>query len=127
VGELAEALPEPSVFGVGGLLTYSDEQRVAATERAVTLLYRAGYDPRGLFSYLSLLKRQRDDSPFDAVLCARMMEKGREALSGLSPLLNPVVQSQDFLEIRRGQLSPRGTESSSKSQPKPKNRKQSAS
>jgi predicted Zn-dependent protease len=94
------ALPRPAVSGAGAVFAYDDEQNVAAAERAVILLHEAGYDPRGLVSLLTFLRTRGPDSPFDASLCDRMIEKTRLALSERTPLLNPLVQSPAYRQLK---------------------------
>jgi hypothetical protein len=70
-------------------------------EVAVSLLYRAGYDPRGLVSLWARFRALGLASPYGAELLSRMEEKSREAITLYAPLRNPIVRSDPFLEMRK--------------------------
>ena len=67
---------------------------------AIALLYRAGYDPRGL---LSLGRRYQDfgeRSPYAAAILQNWIELSQQEISAYPPLRRPLVNSAEFLHAR---------------------------
>jgi predicted Zn-dependent protease len=88
-------------FSPTGVFAFPDEFQTAAAQTAVEILYRAGYDPRGLVSLWSLYETESDHSPYDDDLLEKLLEKTRRVIALQSPLRNPIVRSQAFLTIQR--------------------------
>ena len=64
-------------FGPGGIFNYSDEENGDAVEAAVGILYRAGFDPRGLVGLLEKLRINRPN---------RLMIRRRSDVSWTEPV-----------------------------------------
>ncbi len=88
-------------FGESGIFSFTDEDRLKAAETAVTIMYRAGYDPRGMVSLWGRLKGFGKHSPYDLEMLEKLTEKSREAIAYFAPLRNPVVRSDAFLSMKR--------------------------
>lgn len=86
--------------GILKLFEHSDADLASACETAVRLLYRAGYDVRGLGSVWGLLARSPRQSPFGPMTLQKLIEQTRKAVAEQAPLRNPVVSSEAFLKIK---------------------------
>ena len=96
-----EELTSVRFFGPAGVFYYLEKDRTAAVEEAVYLLYRAGYDPRGLSSVFELYAENSQFSPIEANTLPRLIEETRRVIAQLSPLLNPVVRTEAFIQIKK--------------------------
>jgi predicted Zn-dependent protease len=88
-------------FSPTGVFAFPDEFQTAATEDAVDILYRAGFDPRGLTSLWERYESSPAHSPFEGPLLQKLQEKTRTVIAQRSPLRNPIVRSQAFLSIQK--------------------------
>jgi predicted Zn-dependent protease len=88
-------------FGENGIFAFSEEERSRAAERAVDILYRAGFDPRGLVGLLARYQERPELSPVDEGTLERLQEKTRQAIATRAPLRNPVVRSPAFIRIQK--------------------------
>jgi predicted Zn-dependent protease len=88
-------------FDANGLFAFTDEMEVATLQEAVRILYQAGYDARGLTALLERFKKNPDQSPYGPGTLEKLVEQSFRAIALLSPLRNPIVQSHDFLSIRK--------------------------
>jgi predicted Zn-dependent protease len=91
----------PEFFGPAGIFAYSETERLAAVETAVGVLYRAGFDPRGLVSLWQRYQGAAAESPFEAGTVMRLLERTRQVVARLAPLRNPVVRSDEFVGIQK--------------------------
>lgn len=81
--------------------SFSEESDRKAAQGAVGLLYRAGFDPRGLSSLWGRYGRSRGRSPYDGPRLSTLLETTRQAIAERAPLRNPVVRSRAFLEAEK--------------------------
>jgi predicted Zn-dependent protease len=88
-------------FGSSGLFAFSLDARKEAVDTAVGMIYRAGYDPRGLATVWKLYKNNFSHSPFDAMTLERLQDQSHQAIAMYAPLRNPVVRSEMFSKIRK--------------------------
>jgi len=86
--------------GVGGLFAFTEDEYIGAAQVAVDLLYKAGYDSRGLISLWTRYKKNLTYSPFEKNTLAKLIDSTRQAIALQSPLRNPVVRSEAFLAVR---------------------------
>jgi predicted Zn-dependent protease len=91
---------EIDFFSPTGVFAYPDEYNLEAVDGAVDLLYRAGFDPRGLVSLWELYGAQPAHSPYEEDLLRKLTERTRTNIARHSPLRNPIVRSAAFLLIR---------------------------
>jgi len=89
------------LFGPQGIFEFSSVEYVAVCEEAVTLLYDAGIDPRGLVSLWTRYENMGGKSPFDKKTLSQLLEKTRMALTRFEPLINPVVRSNEFISMKK--------------------------
>ncbi|MCC7440182.1 MAG: hypothetical protein IT285_01025 [Bdellovibrionales bacterium] len=77
-----------------------EAELVEAVPRAVELLYRTGYDPRGLVEYW---KRWRTEeiTAIPEGGANRLIRETYRAIARYTPLRNPVVRSQEFLRLKQ--------------------------
>jgi predicted Zn-dependent protease len=101
-------LPQPEelprdidFFGPSGIFAYSEEQLFEANDVAVGLLYRAGYDPRGLIEIWSRHLREPERTPYEPETLAKLVDRSRRTIALYSPLRNPIVRSEAFLAIQK--------------------------
>jgi predicted Zn-dependent protease len=88
-------------FSPTGVYSFPDEYYLEAVEAAVEVLYKAGYDPRGLVSLWEIYETNPSHSPFEKDLLTKLLEKTRRVIALYSPLRNPIVRSQAFITIQR--------------------------
>ncbi len=88
-------------FGESGIFSFTDEDRLKSAETAVSIMYKAGYDPRGMVALWERFKTFGEHSPYDAEMLDKLTEKSREAIAYFAPLRNPVVRSDAFLSMKR--------------------------
>lgn len=90
---------ENDLFGEGGVLTFTEREHADAVERAIGILYRAGYDPRGISALFSLLKKNPAQNPYGEGTIDKLEDVARRAVAMHSPLRNPVVRSPEFVKV----------------------------
>jgi predicted Zn-dependent protease len=91
----------PDFFGAKGLFTYNREEMEAAVRSAVGILYKSGFDSRGLISMIEVEKKNVEHSSFTEDLLNHLIQVSREAVDSYPPLINPIVRTQEFLQIRK--------------------------
>jgi hypothetical protein len=90
-------LPISSIRGPNSLFRYQRAQDENAFRAAVKILYQAGYDPRGLVSYLR--KRHNLEKEIPSTLVNLLETATREELSRIPPLRNPIVSTGEFIAL----------------------------
>jgi predicted Zn-dependent protease len=90
-------------FSKDGMFSFSAKENDEAISSAVNLLYEAGYDPRGLVTFLQHLIDHPARSPWDEGELDRILALTRKNIALLTPLRNPIVQTDDF-ELIRGKI-----------------------
>jgi hypothetical protein len=96
-----EILSQLDYAGDLGVFSFSDAAHLAAVEGAAHLLYQTGYDARGFVSLLELYQNHLPFSPFSARLLSQMIQTVRKELVQQSPLRNPIVRTEAFLQIQK--------------------------
>ncbi len=89
------------LFDPKGVFKFSVDEEAAAVRSAVGILYRAGFDARGIISLFSLYRRNPRYSPFKNEDLEQLIEVTHHEIATFAPLRNPVVRSQDFLRIQK--------------------------
>jgi predicted Zn-dependent protease len=98
-----EAPEDIDFFSKDGVFAFSAKDNDEAIASAVNLLYDAGYDPRGLVTFLQRLNDNPAHSPWDEAELFRILEQARKSVALLTPLRNPIVQTDDF-DLIRGKI-----------------------
>jgi predicted Zn-dependent protease len=93
--------PQLDYFGPSGVFAYSETELAIALQTAVGILYKAGYDPRGLISLCEKLINNSAHSPYEVSTIEKLMEQTRSEISAYAPLRNPIVRSQSFLNVQK--------------------------
>ena len=83
-----------SFWGPKGIFSYTKAQEEEAIRTAVKLLYQAGYDSRGLVSYLR--KRHTLEKDMSSSRVKFLEAAAREEIAKYPPLRNPTISSSDF-------------------------------
>jgi predicted Zn-dependent protease len=99
--EETERIKNPDFFGPEGLFSYNENEMDATIQSAVDLLYKAGFDSRGLVSAWQAERKYADHSFYSVALLNDLIQNSREAVSSYPPLRNPIVRSQEFLGIQK--------------------------
>jgi predicted Zn-dependent protease len=89
-------------WGPEGVLQYPIEVWESALEVGIQLLYRAGFDLRGVrkaLEYLSSLDEDR--GPARKLLWERRKSLAKERIVEYAPLRNPIISSPEYLRINR--------------------------
>lgn len=90
-------------FGKDGMFAFSAKANEETVISAVSLLYDAGYDPRGLITVLQRMMDNSAHSPWDEAELSHLLDQVRKSIALLTPLRNPIVQTDDF-ELNHGKL-----------------------
>lgn len=90
-----------SYFGPGGVFTFNDDDYISSIEPATSMLYQAGFDPRGLNSIWQKMKDNPKASSFYPATLDRLLAETRTAIAEFPPLRNPVVRSKNFLKMKK--------------------------
>ncbi|MFZ9595382.1 MAG: M48 family metalloprotease [Bdellovibrionia bacterium] len=88
-------------WGFNGLFAFDEEAYLSAAKISVSLLYQAGYDPRGILSLFKIFQNNSKQSPYELSTISKMIEQVRFEIAKQPPLLSPIVRSQAFVEIQR--------------------------
>lgn len=98
--ELRVKLPvSPDWFGDSGYFAFLAAQRLVAMKRAVTILYDAGFDPRGTLALMDAWKAAGKKSPWPVSDLDEARNETRAELNTFPPLRNPVVRSEEFVKM----------------------------
>jgi hypothetical protein len=92
---------KPEFFGEKGLFTYNQKETEAALVSAVGILYKAGFDSRGLVSNLETEKDNLEHSIFTEFVLTGLIELARDDVNSYPPLINPIVRTREFATIRK--------------------------
>jgi predicted Zn-dependent protease len=92
---------KPEFFGEKGLFTYNQKEMEAALGSAVSILYKAGFDSRGLVTNLETEKDNLEHSTFTEFILSGLIEIARDDVNNYPPLINPIVRTREFATIRK--------------------------
>jgi predicted Zn-dependent protease len=92
---------KPEFFGEKGLFTYNQKETEAALASAVGILYKAGFDSRGLVSNLETEKDNLEHSIYTEFVLNGLIEVARDDVDSFPPLINPIVRTREFANIRK--------------------------
>ncbi len=81
--------------------TITSEHRQLACEEAISMLYSAGIDPRGLSALLDMYERYPKTSPIPSDEISELQESVRAGIARHAPLMNPIVRSPEYAAIRK--------------------------
>jgi hypothetical protein len=87
-------------FGENGVFVLTEEEFLKSLKSANDILYRAGYEVRGLISIFEIFKSFKDHSPISPSLNIKLLEAVRENNASLPPLKNPTINSEQFLKFK---------------------------
>lgn len=88
-------------FGADSIFAFSDQTEINAVKKAVSVLYAAGFDPRGVITLNQKYLEHPEHSSFHPSTVAHLIEEARRSIAVFTPLRNPVVRTKDFLFIQR--------------------------
>ena len=88
-------------FGPNGIFIFPEESRLEAVDTAVDILYKAGFDPRGLTELWRNYQDHGSRSPLEASTLAKLLDRTRSAIASYPPLRNPIVKSDRFIVIQK--------------------------
>jgi hypothetical protein len=89
------------LYGPSGWLIPAFVEDLAAARDAVSLLYGAGFDPRGMVALWSIHQAHLNKSPWDAGTLSELDSVTRKAIFNFPPLLNPIVRTSEYLAIKK--------------------------
>ena len=96
-----ELLKDLDFFGPDGIFAFSEKTRLDNAAKAVSLLYAAGFDSRGLLAMWQKFIDFPDHSPLEIDTLDKLVEATRKAVSSHPPLRNPVVRSSEFVKMKK--------------------------
>lgn len=82
------------------IFAFSEDVDAAAVEKAVGILYYAGFDPRGLVSLWEKYQNNVISSPYDPNRLKKLLDVTRRKIALNAPLRNPIINSKEFLRIQ---------------------------
>lgn len=93
----------PVLFGSGSVFEFHREERASAIRLGVRMLYRAGYDTRGM---ASIFNRRPDlfgnpDTGSSKKEVEFNIKEAQRASSELLPAIKPVVRSPEFIRFKK--------------------------
>jgi hypothetical protein len=91
----------PDFFGEKGLFTYNKGEMEGAIQSAVGILYKAGFDSRGLILDFQTERSLQAHSVFSATVLESIIQSARDTVDSYPPLINPIVRTQRFSAIRK--------------------------
>lgn len=91
----------PDLFGPRGVFYFSDEMEKASIAQAVGILYRCGYDPRGIVLIFEKYLANLPESPFGPSTLSHLIDEARKQVAHLAPLRNPTLRSDEFLVMMK--------------------------
>ena len=89
------------LFGLNGVFAFSEDAEIAASKKAVGILYRAGFDARGLICLFEKFKNNSEHSPYELSTINKIIEQARREIASQAPLRNPIIRSQAFIKIQK--------------------------
>ncbi len=95
-----EFIPNANI-DVNNIFSFPEVANLKATILAVGILYRSGYDARGLISLFKRFEKDPDHSPYEKGILEKMIQQARREISMNTPMRNPIVRSQNFLLIQK--------------------------
>lgn len=90
ITELDQPLPD-----FRNIYEFTEMEDLKAVEATIDRLYHAGYDPRGL---ITVFDRKTGT---DKERIPLLQDKARRTISFYKPLLNPIVRSNEFYQIKK--------------------------
>lgn len=97
VGQLLEL----GYFKPKGVISFSKQEELAAVQTAVGILYRAGFDARGIVSLFHYFEKKSRFSPYSNEMMSQLIESARREIALYAPVRNPVIRSQSFLMMHK--------------------------
>lgn len=94
-------IEQADFFGQRGLFKMSEEELKASVRAAVEILYKNGYDVRGLNEVWKVLQEHPNHAPQSAEILDEVIEFTRQAINRYPPLRNPVVNTEKFKSIQK--------------------------
>lgn len=91
-----DSRPGVGFFGPNGWFSFTTEQQAQATSTAVDILYRAGFDVRGVIFFWQNVKVEVSNE-----LRSKLIEVARERSTHYPPLRNPIVRTNDFVRFQK--------------------------
>jgi predicted Zn-dependent protease len=88
-------------FGEDGLFSFDVEEFKLSIKAAIDLMYRAGFDIRGLLHVWATLAANPEHSPFPEKVLDELSDYTRDTISLYAPLRNPIVSTQSFQAIHK--------------------------
>ncbi|MEK7400604.1 MAG: M48 family metalloprotease [Candidatus Poribacteria bacterium] len=102
IDNIFEAMQGRAVlFGKDGILEFTDDEHIKAIEQAIEILYKTGFDPRGMISFLNMHKDNLNRSFLTESSIDQLMAAARKAIAQHAPLRNPIIRSSTFLAIHK--------------------------
>ncbi len=88
-------------FSPHGIFAFSEENLLVSTEVCIGVLYRSGFDPRGIGEFWKKHLTNLKYSPYDNDTLNKLIEHSRQNIALYTPLRNPVVRSHKFISIQK--------------------------
>lgn len=91
---------ESDLLGPQGLFALEEKEWLEGLSKGMEMLYRAGYDPRGMVMLLTDYQKSAL-SPWNEELVQKGLETARRVIALHAPLRNPIVRSERFLTMKK--------------------------
>jgi len=93
--------PLRSLEDVQEFFQFSEAHDVSAFRTGVDVLYRAGYDVRGLVSICDIFNKNQKYSPYSSDRISELLENVRHEIAMYPPLRNPIIKSHKFISVQK--------------------------
>lgn len=87
--------------GFKSLFALSATEFLRSVEKATSILYQGGFDPRGMVSYLEILIAHPERSTQDVETLREGILRARRVIVSFAPILSPVIRSERFLAVQK--------------------------
>ncbi|OFZ20190.1 MAG: hypothetical protein A2X94_09815 [Bdellovibrionales bacterium GWB1_55_8] len=98
---LSTGLNNLDFFSPGGAFIFTEADHLGAIEDAFDILYRAGFDPRGLSSLISIYQKNSTRSPYESSTTEKLLAASRKVIARTAPLRNPILRTPEFREFQK--------------------------
>ncbi len=98
--EIEDQLHSLEFFTPRGIFAFKEEDLFLSVVQAVDILYRSRFDPRGLLALWNKFIKNPKYSPLDSSTLQKLLEKTYTLLAIYTPLRNPIIRSNRFIDIQ---------------------------
>jgi hypothetical protein len=88
-------------FSPEGIFSFDAEEIKLSIKSGIEVLYKAGFDIRGMLQIWSVLAANPSHSPLPPNVLSELSDYTRTVISRYAPLRNPIVSTEDFQSVHK--------------------------